>query len=247
MEKMKTSIEGFVKISTDGMADPIHIQFPTTADQLSSVLGGIGRTYNKGDDFTFDYYICPTVPMLQGELPNPVRLDELNYLAHLIIDLDPERSKLFDGLVDIGFGSSNGDYTMQSLINLRRNLGKFALYTGFDDCITNNQADIRMGKIIALENGLPEAFMPFFDRYQYCQTLLRTGELRRCTHGYIQDLGHVYHEHYKGYIRPYHKDIDLWHDAGDRQSLGLPPSRDTLSTGGPKRAAKKPRTGDRGR
>ena len=109
------------------------VKFPTTADELKKVFerigigseDGFGNPYEEWFITDYDCYVGGLYDKL-GEYAN---LDELNYLAAKLDDMD--RSEYNQFLVAMEMGEHTG--SIQDLINLTENLGCYDVYPDIED------------------------------------------------------------------------------------------------------------------
>lgn len=104
------------------------LKFPTTPEEVQALLKRIGVDgIRYGEIFitSFDSDVLGLCDHL-GEYEN---LDELNYLAALLSEMDSSDLEKFEAVVDSGEYSG----TVKDLINLTQNLDCFEFYSGVRD------------------------------------------------------------------------------------------------------------------
>ena len=109
------------------------VKFPTTADEIKAVFDRIG--IGQKDDFGCPYeewfitdYDC-YVDGLYDKLGEYANLDELNYLASKLDDMDKYEYNQFCAAMEVG------DHTgsLQDIINLTENLDCYEVYPNIED------------------------------------------------------------------------------------------------------------------
>jgi len=109
------------------------VKFPTTADELKKVFERIG--IGSEDDFGNPYeewfitdYDC-YVGGLYDKLGEYANLDELNYLAAKLDDMDRREYNQFPAAMEMGEHTGS----IQDLINLTENLDCYDVYPDIED------------------------------------------------------------------------------------------------------------------
>ena len=112
-----------LKIYNIGLTRSTDLSFPTTTEQVQRALYQIGVYGIRCQEvITLDYSIgIKGVARALGEYTH---IDELNYLASRINDLDPEELLKFTAAVEHGEYASSAE----DLINLTYNLDRYELY-----------------------------------------------------------------------------------------------------------------------
>lgn len=170
------------------------VKFPTTSEDLKKVFEriGIGSKDDFGNPYEewfisdYDCYVDGLYEML-GEYES---LDELNYLASKIDELDEHDYNHFQAAMQVS------DYTgsIKDLINLIDNLDKYEIYPGVE-----NYADL--GHYYVNELGmvdLPDYLVDYFDYEAYGRDMAinETGQLT--DYGYVRDTQETFTEYYDG-------------------------------------------------
>ena len=170
------------------------VKFPTTSEDLKKVFEriGIGSKDDFGNPYEewfisdYDCYVDGLYEML-GEYES---LDELNYLASKIDELDEHDYNHFQSAMQVS------DYTgsIKDLINLIDNLDKYEIYPGVE-----NYADL--GHYYVNELGmvdLPDYLVDYFDYEAYGRDMAinETGQLT--DYGYVRDTQETFTEYYDG-------------------------------------------------
>lgn len=170
------------------------VKFPTTADELKKVFERIG--IGSEDDFGQPYeewfitdYDC-YVGGLYDKLGEYANLDELNYLASKLDDMDRSEYNQFLAAMEIG------DHTgsIQDLINLTENLDCYDVYPDIED-----HDDLGRYYIDELEAmQVPDHLRNYIDYEAYGRdvALEEGGEFTEF--GYVRDTGSRFYEVYDG-------------------------------------------------
>lgn len=172
------------------------VKFPTTADEMKAVFEriGIGQT----DEFAQPYeewfitdYDC-YVGNLYDKLGEYANIDELNYLAARIDDMDRSEYNQFLAAMEIGEHTN----TVQDIINLTYNLDCYDVYPGIED-------HDDLGRYYIEEFGameIPSHLENYFDYEAYGRdiALEECGEFTEF--GYVRDTGDRFYEEYDGHI-----------------------------------------------
>jgi len=103
------------------------VKFPTTYDEIQKVFEriGIGKEYEEWFITDYDCYVDGLHDVL-GEYES---LDELNYLANKIDDMDSHDFMRFEAVIPI----SDYSRSVKDLINLADNLDKYEVYSDVHD------------------------------------------------------------------------------------------------------------------
>ena len=170
------------------------VKFPTTAEELQKVFERIG--IGSKDDFGQPYeewfitdYDC-YVDGLYDKLGEYESLDELNYLAALLSEMDQSDIEKFEAVIDAG------EYTgsVKDLINLTQNLDCFEFYSGV-------RSDEELGRMYVLEFGgveVPEHLIDYIDYEAYGRDVRINDGGHYAPGGYVADNRSSFIEHYTG-------------------------------------------------
>ena len=105
------------------------LSFPSTQEAVQDVLARIGVDGSQYEEWFFTDYHCDMIPSLTHHLGQYDNLDELNYLAVLIQDMDGMQRETFAAALEYGESvSSVGD-----IINTIHNLDCFTFYPDITD------------------------------------------------------------------------------------------------------------------
>ena len=160
-----------------GVLATAQLSFPTTTEQVQSVLREIGVDgLRYGEIIVLEYSIG--IKGLAGKLGEFVPIDELNYLASRIAELTPEETAKFTAAF------SHGEYgdNMQDLINLTYNLDCY-------DFLPDVRTEEEYGRWLVdhrQEFRLPEKAKLYFDYESYGgDTCINEG-------GDFSELGYIF-------------------------------------------------------
>ena len=170
------------------------VKFPTTYEELQKVFEriGIGSENEFGnvyEEWFITDYDC-YVDGLHKVLSEYENLDELNYLAANIENLDGGEYERFEAAIDMG------DYTSSAkdLINLTENLDKYDLYPDVHD-------HDDLGRLYLDEYGtmeIPDHLQNYIDYEAYGRDIAINESGSFTERGYIRDNGDSFIEHYDG-------------------------------------------------
>ena len=134
------------------------LKFPTTAEEVQSLLKRIGVDGIRYEEI-FITSFDGDVLGLHEHLGEYESIDELNYLAALLSEMDQSDIEKFEAVIDAG------EYTgsVKDLINLTQNLDCFEFYSGV-------RSDEELGRMYVLEFGgveVPEHLIDYIDYEAY--------------------------------------------------------------------------------
>lgn len=142
----------------EGVLVDTHIQFPATKEEVQAALKRIGVDGIRYQEVILTEHdsnlsgFCHCITQYD-------RVDELNYLVHLLSALSPDELTIFQGVIDYG----EHDHGVGELINLALNLECYELHPGVN-------SDEELGRIYIDDMELlevPEAVLPYFDFEAY--------------------------------------------------------------------------------
>ena len=170
------------------------VKFPTTAEELKEVFKRIG--IGQKDDFGNPYeewfitdYDC-YVDGLYSKLGEYENLDELNYLASKLDEMDQSDYAKFQAAMEIG------DYTssLQEIINLTENLDCYDIYPDIHD-----YDDLGRYYIEELEvTQVPAHLQNYIDYEAYGRDVALEENGTFTDQGYVRDTREAFHEYYDG-------------------------------------------------
>ena len=170
------------------------VKFPTTADELKRVFERIG--IGSEDDFGNPYeewfitdYDC-YVGGLYDKLGEYANLDELNYLAAKLDDMD--RSEYNQFLAAMEMGDHTG--SIQDLINLTENLDCYDVYPDIHDY--DDLGRYYIDELDAMQ--VPEHLKNYIDYEAYGRDIAMDESGDFTDLGYVRDTGSSFHEYYDG-------------------------------------------------
>ena len=133
------------------------LKFPTTTEEVQSLLKRIGVDGVRYEEIFITSFDSDVLGLHEhlGEYEN---IDELNYLAALLSDMDQSDLEKFEAVIDAG------EYTgsVKDLINLTQNLDCFEFYsgiTGYSDPIRTLCMVGVTGFSLGLKNSPPDCFL----------------------------------------------------------------------------------------
>ena len=102
-----------------------YLKFPTTTEEVQALLKRIGIDGVRYEEiFITDY--DGDMPELYANFGEYESIDELNYLASLLSEMDENDLEKFEAVLDTGEHSGS----VKELINLTQNLDCFEFYSG---------------------------------------------------------------------------------------------------------------------
>lgn len=104
------------------------ISFPASVEDLQEAFLQVGLDGVKYREYLLSDFTSP-VPGLRIGLSEKDCIDELNYLANLIAEMEPKELKIFEAMLEKG----SPGRTAENYINLVLNLEKFTLLEGIHD------------------------------------------------------------------------------------------------------------------
>lgn len=162
------------------------LKLPTDTETVQALFSRIGIDGVRYEEFFITDYES-TMPGLHRYLGEYESLDELNYLAALVEELD-DPSK-FEAALEYGEHSGS----VQEMINLTQNLDCYELYAGVD-------SEEALGYYFADELNaidIPDHIQQYFDYEAYGRDLaIEGGEF--VSGGYIDNNGSSFVEYYGG-------------------------------------------------
>ena len=165
------------------------LKFPTTQEEVQALLKRIGVDGIRYEEIfitSFDGDVLGLHEYL-GEYEN---LDELNYLAVLLSEMDQGDIEKFEAVIDAG------EYTgsVKDLINLTKNLDCFEFYS-------NVHSDEELGRMYVLEFGsveVPEHLIDYIDYEAYGRDVRINDSGHYAPGGYVADNRSRFIERYTG-------------------------------------------------
>ena len=170
------------------------VKFPTTADELKKVFERIG--IGSEDDFGQPYeewfitdYDC-YVGGLYDKLGEYANLDELNYLAAKLDDMD--RSEYNQFLAAMEMGEHTG--SIQDLINLTENLDCYDVYPDIED--HDDLGRYYIDELDAMQ--VPDHLRNYIDYEAYGRDVALEEGGKFTEFGYVRNTGDTFYEVYDG-------------------------------------------------
>ncbi len=170
------------------------VKFPTTAEELKEVFKRIG--IGQRDDFGQPYeewfitdYDC-YVDGLYSKLGEYENLDELNYLASKLDEMDQGEYAQFQA------GMEMGDHcgSLQEIINLTENLDCYEIYPNIEDY--DDLGRYYIEELDAMQ--VPEHLQNYIDYEAYGRDVAMDENGSFTDQGYVRDTGDRFCEYYDG-------------------------------------------------
>ena len=166
-----------------------YLKFPTTPEEVQALLKRIGIDGVRYEEiFITDYEV--NISGLYDCLGEYESIDELNYLASLISEMDQSDREKFEAVIDSGEYSGS----VKDLINLTQNLDCFEFYPGVED-------DETLGRIYVEDMeaiDVPEHLLNYFDYEAYGRDIRLNEDGHYAPGGYVLNNGGSFIEHYHG-------------------------------------------------
>ena len=168
------------------------VKFPTTSEELQKVFERIGigskdEFGNPYEEWFISDYDC-YVSGLYDKLGEYESLDELNYLASKLQELDNHEYEHFQAAMQIS------DYTgnVKDVINLIDNLDKYDVYPGVED-----EADLGRYHVLGMMQ-VPEHLQDYIDYEAIGRDVSINESGQFTTYGYVRDTQESFTEYYDG-------------------------------------------------
>ena len=165
------------------------LKFPTTQEEVQALLKRIGMDGIRYEEIFITNFDGDMLGLHEylGEYEN---LDELNYLAVLLSEMDQGDIEKFEAVIDAG------EYTgsVKDLINLTQNLDCFEFYS-------NVHSDEELGRMYVLEFGsleVPEHLIDYIDYEAYGRDVRINDSGHYAPGGYVADNRSRFIERYTG-------------------------------------------------
>ena len=170
------------------------VKFPTTAEEMKKVFDriGIGKTGDFGqvyEEWFITDYDC-YVDGLYDKLGEYESLDELNYLASKLDEMDRGEYEQFQAAMEIGDHSGS----VQEIINLTENLDCYDVYPGIEDY--DDLGRYYIDELDAMQ--VPEHLRNYIDYEAYGRDIALDESGDFTSFGYVRDTGSSFHEYYDG-------------------------------------------------
>ena len=162
------------------------LKFPTTKEEVQAALKHIGI-----DNIQYEEIFIPAydgdLPELYSHLGEYESIDELNYLACLLSELDQSDMEKFEAVIDCGEHTSS----VADLINLAQNLDCYEFFSDIE-----NEEDL--GRCCMEDIDIPDALRDYFDYEAYGRDVLINEGGQFAPGGYVVDNGSPFVEYYHG-------------------------------------------------
>ena len=164
-----------------------YLKFPTTTEEVQALLKRIGIDGVRYEEiFITDY--DGDMPELYANFGEYESIDELNYLASLLSEMDENDLEKFEAVLDTGEHSGS----VKELINLTQNLDCFEFYSG----ITSEE---ELGRMYIQEFDaipIPEHLIDYIDYEAYGRDVRINEGGSFSGNGYVFDNNSSFIEHY---------------------------------------------------
>ena len=164
-----------------------YLKFPTTTEEVQALLKRIGIDGVRYEEiFITDY--DGDMPELYSGFGEYESIDELNYLASLLSEMDENDLEKFEAVLDTGEHSGS----VKELINLTQNLDCFEFYSG----ITSEE---ELGRMYIQEFDaipIPEHLIDYIDYEAYGRDVRINEGGSFSGNGYVFDNNRSFIEHY---------------------------------------------------
>ena len=164
-----------------------YLKFPTTTEEVQALLKRIGIDGVRYEEiFITDY--DGDMPELYSGFGEYESIDELNYLASLLSEMDENDLEKFEAVLDTGEHSGS----VKELINLTQNLDCFEFYSG----ITSEE---ELGRMYIQEFDaiqIPEHLIDYIDYEAYGRDVRINDGGSFSGNGYVFDNNSSFIEHY---------------------------------------------------
>jgi len=165
------------------------VKFPTTREEIQEVMKRIGIDGVQYEEWFITDYDC-YVDGLSNAFGEYESLDELNYLAASIEDMDRSDFERFEAAVEV----SDYTHSVKDFINLTDNLDKYDIYPGINDYDD-------LGRMYIDEYGsleVPEHLKNYIDYEAYGRDIAMDEIGTFTGQGYVRDTGDSFIERYDG-------------------------------------------------
>ena len=187
-----------------------YLKLPATKDEVKALLSRIGIDGVLYEEiFITDYET--DIDGLYRFLGEYESVDELNYLASMLAELDEWELEKFEAALECGDYTSN----VEMLINLAQNLDCYELYPD----ITDNQ-ELGLYYVEQLETlKIPEYLEHYIDYEAYGRDMAINEGGVFTSNGYVFNNGDTFTEHYKGRHIPDDYRIFAYPDPPDKMPM----------------------------
>ena len=167
------------------------LRLPATTEEVQAVLSKIGVDGVRYEEIHIVDYETD-VAGLRAHLGENESIDELNYLASLLGEMDSGEMKKFEAAVALGEYAGS----VKDLINLTQNLDCYEFYPEV-------QNEEELGRYLIDECGalnVPEHIKDYFDYEAYGRDMFLNTTSDFAGGGYIENNGSPFMEHYDGKV-----------------------------------------------
>ena len=165
-----------------------YLKLPATKAEVEALLSKIGLDGILYEEYFITDYKTD-IPALSSCLGEYESIDELNYLANLLTDIDLDTEKFKAALV-----YADRTHGAQDLINLAKNLDCYEFYPDIDS--NEDLGRFYIEEMCALE--VPEHLEGYFDYEAYGRDMYLNESSNFINGGYIVKTSDSFTEHYSG-------------------------------------------------
>lgn len=166
------------------------LRFPATEEEVQALFSRIGIDGELYSEYFITSYDSD-INGLCGCLGEYDRLDELNYLAHLLKEIQEQgEMEKFEAVVAFGEHTDS----VADLINLTQNLDRYSFYSGIEDEET-------LGRYLAEDIGaidIPDHIKDYFDYEAYGRDINLNSSGDFVPGGYVLSYREPFREFYAG-------------------------------------------------
>ena len=166
-----------------------YLKFPTTREEVQALFSRIGIDGKRYEEYFITNYESDVLG-LYDHLGEYESLDELNYLAHLLEEMEPGELEKLEAVMDFGEHTDS----VKDLINLTQNLDCYDFYPGIED-------EEALGRMFILDFEaiqVPEHLMDYIDYEAYGRDIRINEDGHFAPGGYVSDNRSRFIEHYTG-------------------------------------------------
>ena len=166
-----------------------YLEFPTTKEEVQALFSRIGIDGIRYESYFITNYESDVLG-LSDYLGEYESLDELNYLAHLLEEMESGELEKLEAVMDFGEHTDS----VKDLINLTQNLDCYEFYPGIED-------EEALGRMYILDFGaiqIPEYLIDYIDYEAYGRDVHINDSGHFAPGGYVSDNQSRFIEHYTG-------------------------------------------------
>ncbi len=185
------------------------VSFPTTSKTIQAVFQRLGVGHSPYEEYFISDYACH-VDGIYDKLGEYESLDELNYLAAQIAELEPDELEVFQAAAIHGDNANS----VKDLINLTHNLDG---YTFCPD--VHSEEDYGYYLIDECEAlNVPDELKGYFDYEAYGRDMVISESGEFTARGYISNSQGKFVEYYNGNSRTIPAEYQVMEQAGSAEN-----------------------------